>query len=68
VKFPLAWHRDILENRKANLARSEARLREQQKLADRSRADLQWYGAQIAEAERRGITEFDRERFGVKRK
>jgi len=68
AKFPMAWHRSVLENMRGSLARKDAQLAQLQAQVAASRVTVCKYEAQITEAERRGLDEFDPERFGVKRK
>ena len=70
-KFPLAWHKQGLENTvrhvaetRANLAAYVARITDQ---INRSEEWISLTTAQIAEAEARGLDGFDPERFLVKR-
>lgn len=63
MKFALDWHRQCLANMRKNLERSEAELIRLQNDVDRSRKEIEHAAAQIAEAERRGLDEYDREKF-----
>lgn len=61
--FSLDWHRLNLANASAYLAQEDAALRRQQARVERIRAHVERSIAQIAAAERLGLTEFDPERF-----
>ena len=70
-KFPLAWHKQGLENAvrhlaetQANLTTYVARIMDQ---INRSEQRIALTTAQIAEAEARGLDGFDPDRFLVKR-
>jgi predicted nucleic acid-binding Zn-ribbon protein len=65
--FPLSWHREGLANAKSHLSNMESRLVNAQRDVDRVRAAIALTESQIAEAERRGLDEFDAERFLVPR-
>jgi hypothetical protein len=65
AKFSLSWH-------KVNLLASKNYLAQQQKQLERMQADIErlkksvaFAETQVAEAEKRGITEFDADRFLV---
>lgn len=63
IKRPLSWHRECLQNQRANLAREEEQHERRATELERRRRDVAFSEAQIAEAEARGLTEFDSERF-----
>ena len=65
--FSIEWHKVCLRNQRESLQRDEEELsRLTIKVAAR-RADVAFYRHQIDEAYREGKTEFDRERYRVKR-
>ena len=68
MKFPIKWHKDGLHNMQMNLLAKMEAVQRANADADRLRRDIIAYDAQIIEAEARGITEFDSEKFGKKRK
>lgn len=68
TSFPLDWHKTCLENMRANALRMREEADRYVANAERIAKDCIAYDAQIIEAETRGVTEFDRERFGKKRK
>ncbi len=61
--LPLEWHRATLVDFKANVAREEERLKEQEQKVIRLRNEVRYRELQIAEAERRHKTEFDPDNF-----
>lgn len=69
--FPLSWHEECLRNMKASLLREEKRLREyvdsQIASIENLRKDIETSELQIARAKKEGKTEFDRERYNVKK-
>jgi len=66
-KMPIAWHKECAAN--AERSASERRTNLEHELARlvRDEANVRFRLEQIAEAERRGIVEYDAERFLVKR-
>jgi hypothetical protein len=58
-KFPMSWHRDTIANHAAHLEYIERQIAREQAAVERVRADLVFYRAQMAEAEKRGLMEFD---------
>jgi hypothetical protein len=68
MKFPIAWHKQNLANFRKSLLDKEIQLARLKLEVDGHRADVIFAAQQIEEAEKRGVTEFDRDRFMVKRK
>ena len=66
-KFPIAWHEECLVNFKVNLASLEAQLARMLDTVAIAKGRVQFLTAQIEEAKRRGLTEFDGERLLVRR-
>lgn len=66
--FPLEWHRKCIENSESSLARDEEMLKLKTDEIAGHRARVEVMKTQYAEALRRGVTEYDPEKFGVKRK
>lgn len=64
---PLSWHKECLANQQASLLRQLEVVQRANADADRLRRDIVTYDAQIIEAEMRGFSEFDRDKFGKKR-
>ena len=62
-KRPMAWHAECLKNWSANVERSREELARAIERLEADEARLAEYEAQIAEAKKRGLAEFDRERF-----
>lgn len=67
MKNTLEWHREGLANAESSLAYEERRLAETQRSVERMRERVAFRKAQITEAERRGMTDFDADRLLVKR-
>lgn len=67
-KMDIEWHEECAANAERSVStRRTTLVRELDRLiADE--ADVRFYREQIAEAKRRGVTGFDRERMMVKRK
>lgn len=61
--FPLSFHENGLNNMREILRAEEMALARMRERIDRLRADIDRRAEQIAEARRRGLTEFDPERF-----
>ena len=68
MKRPIAWHEECLVNMRASLAQEETRLARLNAEAARSRDHIATLAAQIDEAKRRGLTEFDAERLLKRRR
>ena len=66
-KMSIEWHREGLLNMKASLAREFGALERQLIRCSSLRDSVELREKQIAEAEKRGLTEFDSERLLVKR-
>lgn len=67
-KHPIAWHKECLNNAKRHLATEfEAHERKRIELLEKIET-VQFRAQQIIEAESRGLTEFDQEKFLVKKK
>jgi hypothetical protein len=60
---PLDWHRECLSNSEVSLARERETLERQRLLVHRLQDAVELRKRQLSEAERRGLTEFDPERF-----
>ncbi|HEV2098519.1 MAG TPA: hypothetical protein VGR45_06280 [Stellaceae bacterium] len=65
--MPVEWHRERLKNAQDSLRRYDAELARERERIDRLRALTDFLLRQITEAERRGKTEFDADRYLVKR-
>jgi hypothetical protein len=68
MKFPIAWHKQNLANSRKTLLDREIQLARLKLEVESHRAEVIFAAQQIEEAEKRGVTEFDRDRFMVKRK
>lgn len=68
MKFPMAWHKKNAENSTLSLIGHERELARMLSNIEFARASHNFYIAQIAEAEKRGVDGFDPERFMVKRR
>lgn len=67
MKQPIAWHRNCLENRRAHDARLKEQIERLQADYQRGQKEINEYDAQILRAELKGVTEFDRYKFGKTR-
>ena len=67
-KMTVSWYEKNLLNWDRTLEERKARLFLAQKDLERSIMERDFQAHQIAEAKRRGLTEFDSDRFCVKRK
>lgn len=67
MKFPMDWHRTCLKNSEQSLAQTSLEIERANAKHARLLADINEYRDQIAEAERRGVDGFDRDKFGKKR-
>jgi hypothetical protein len=67
MKQPISWHRECASNARRTLEREELYLASAMGRIARLREQTDFYDRQIAEAERRGMSEFDSERLLVKR-
>ena len=63
MKMPIAWHEECHKNASETLRRDREALERHMEQVERTRLDVTAYGQQIAEAKRRGVDGFDRERF-----
>ena len=63
MKFPIKWHKDSLTNMTAHWLRERKLAEETLARCTKGEADIQHYAKQIAEAERRGMEGFDRDRL-----
>ena len=63
MKFPIAWHKDCLNNLQRSMAEAERTAQRAVQNFERIRAHALDYEAQIAEAEKRNMDGFDPERF-----
>lgn len=71
MKQSIGWHKDCLANGRQSLQAMRDELKRtqdylQQRIASLE-ADIMVRDAQIIEAELRGVTEFDADKFGIKR-
>lgn len=60
---PMAWHREALVNWRLNHERQRQSVDAQQRAFDRAQVNLDFYAAQIAEADKRGVAGFDPDRL-----
>ena len=67
MKKPIAWYEENLANANRYLAELEATLARQAADVERHRASVAFRQHQIDEAKRRGLSDFDGERFLTKR-
>jgi hypothetical protein len=63
MKFPIKWHKDSLTNMTAHWQRERKLAEETLARCVRADLDIKHYAKQIAEAERRGMEGFDRDRL-----
>jgi hypothetical protein len=63
MKFPIAWHKESLTNMTEHYQRERKRAEEALARCVKGEAECQHYAVQIAEAERRGVPAFDRDRL-----
>lgn len=66
--MPLEWHRQNCANSIESLAEKRRQIQRMQYDLERHEADVRFHEQQIAEATKRGLEGFDRDRFLVKRK
>lgn len=66
-KQPIAWHKENLVNSKHYLETLRKRLTALQADEKRFTEQIAFYQAQVDRAEKEQLTEFDRERYNVKR-
>lgn len=66
-KMSIEWHEQCLRNQNTHLTHEEQVLQQQAERVARLRREFFSYEDQIAEAKRRGMDGFDRERLLVKR-
>ena len=64
---PIQWHEECLIAKQNHLARRTRELDNLFREVKQSEEQVNAYAAQIQRAKKLGKTEFDRERFGVKR-
>ena len=67
MKRSVSWHAECLINWQASLDKEAAEVARVQKQLDERVAEMQFYRSQITRAIKEGRTDFDRERYGVKR-
>jgi hypothetical protein len=67
-KMPLDWHRKCLENKAAYVEATRKDVERRVAALERSELELLFYRMQVAEAEKRGVAAFDRDRLLVKHK
>lgn len=63
----ISWHKGCLENMRATLVREVMALNEQRDRVLGLSQRIDFYGSQIAEATKRGMDAFDRDKLLVKR-
>ena len=63
MKLPISWHQDCLKNKKAHYARERENAMGALARCDEGDAECAFYERQIAEAQRRKIADFDRDRL-----
>ena len=66
-KFSVAWHEQALANWKGHIECEKAEIARRQEHLDHQLQEVQRYESQIAKAKAEGKTEFDSDRFGMKR-
>jgi hypothetical protein len=67
-KKSIDWHKEVLLSRKMYYAQQRDRLWSELAVVARGEKLNEWYARQIAEAERRKMTGFDRDRFLMPKK
>lgn len=67
TKKPLDWHKECLKNQLESLSGKERALAHLQDEVTDLDNNIQFYKEQIAEAEQRGLDDFDRDRFMIPR-
>ena len=67
MKSPLAHHKECLKNMRGHYERLAEQIKRLQAEYAAGQKKINEYDAQILRAELKGLAEFDRERFGVKR-
>lgn len=67
MKFSIQWHEQTVANATKTLAKDQELLEQLARDIERYKADIAFTERQIAEAKRRGLKEFDPERFLRKR-
>ena len=67
-KFPMDWHRDCFKNVTAHVAGLRRDVERRANELAKSESELARYAEQIAEAEKRGLDGFDRDKFLTRRK
>lgn len=67
MKFPIAWHKQCLENQRRHSADLLVQIERLEMDYARSQQEINAYDAKIIRAETMGLAEFDRERFGKKK-
>lgn len=65
TKMPLDWHKECLKNQLEYLSEKERALERIRNEVTDLDNDTQFYKEQIAEAKRRGLDGFDRDRFMI---
>lgn len=68
MKMPIAWHKDCLANQRRHYASLKVQIERLENEYAMGQKNINAYDAQIIEAELRGVDEFDRKKFGFKRK
>ena len=66
--MPIAWHEECLRNREASLELAERQARNAAAVAEGLRATNAFYRNQIETAKSAGRTEFDADRYLIKRR
>lgn len=67
-KMPLTWHKENLEALRGYYARVAEQIKRLQVEYGIGQKKINEYDAQILRAELKGLTEFDRDRFGLGRR
>jgi len=63
MKYDISWHQECLKNRKKNSANQRADVMSRIAQCDRLDEENAFYERQIAEAQRRKMTAFDRDKL-----
>ncbi len=67
MKFPIEWHEKCLESVKASLASQQKALQDLMLDIERTKWSIELRETQLARAKKEGLTEYDHEKFCVKR-
>lgn len=66
-KYPIEWHLDCINNQKSYIESQKKKMEEIQKDITRVEENIRFEEYQIELARKGGLSEFDREKLGVKR-